>query len=63
MMITDPWLHGLLNPSKGIEYAVQTFFIAFVCASSKWLINRRKVAASAMQPLAARRPVDEAETA
>jgi YjbE family integral membrane protein len=63
MMITDPWVRGLLNPSEGIEYAIQAFFIAFVCVSSKWMINRRKVAASVMQPLVTRRAVDEAETA
>ena len=42
MMITDPWVHGLLNPSKWTEYAVKAFFVVFVCALSKWLINRRK---------------------
>ena len=63
MMITDPWLHGLLNPSKGIEYAVEAFFIAFVCVSSKWLINRRKVAASASQPLGEMRGPGESEAA
>jgi predicted tellurium resistance membrane protein TerC len=63
MMITDPWVRGLLNPSEGIEYAIQAFFIAFVCVSGKWMINRRKVAASVMQPLVTRRAVDEAETA
>jgi len=63
MMITDPWVHGLLNPSKGIEYTVQAFFIVFVCVSSKWLVKRRNAAASAMQPLATSKPVGEAETA
>lgn len=51
MMITDPWVQGLLNPSKGIEYAVQGFFIAFVCLSSKWLLRRRRAGAPAVQPV------------
>ncbi|HOI94205.1 MAG TPA: TerC family protein [Syntrophobacter fumaroxidans] len=42
MMITDPWVHGLLNPSKWTEYAAMAFFVVFVCALSKWLIDRRK---------------------
>ena len=51
MMITDPWVQGLLNPSKGIEYSVQAFFILFVCVSSKWLVRRRNAAAPAVQPV------------
>jgi YjbE family integral membrane protein len=42
MMITDPWVKGLLNPPKWAEYAAMTFFIFFVCAVSKWLINSRR---------------------
>jgi len=63
MMITDPWLHGLLNPSKGIEYAVQAFFIVFVCGSSKWLVKRRNAAAPAVQPAALARAVGQNEGA
>jgi YjbE family integral membrane protein len=44
MMITDPWVHGLLNPPKWVEYAVMVFFVAFVCGLSKWIANRRKAA-------------------
>ena len=42
MMITDPWIHGLLNPPKWMEYAVMAFFVAFVCGLGKWIANRRK---------------------
>lgn len=45
MMITDPWVQGLLIPSKAIEYSVQVFFIIFVCLSSKWLFKRRNAVA------------------
>jgi YjbE family integral membrane protein len=44
MMITDPWVHRLLNPPKWVEYAVMVFFVAFVCGLSKWIANRRKPA-------------------
>jgi predicted tellurium resistance membrane protein TerC len=40
MMITDPWVRGLLNPPTGVEYAVMVFFVVFVCALSKWIANR-----------------------
>jgi YjbE family integral membrane protein len=63
MMITDPWLHGLLNPSKGIEYSVQAFFIVFVCVSGKWLVKHRNAAAPAAQPIALARAVGQDETA
>jgi YjbE family integral membrane protein len=42
MMITDPWVHGLLSPPKWVEYAVMAFFVVFVCVLSKWIANRRK---------------------
>ena len=42
MMISDPWVHSILSPSKGAEYAVQAFFVLFVCGLSKWIVNRRK---------------------
>jgi YjbE family integral membrane protein len=40
MMITDPWVHGLLNPPKWVEYASMAFFVAFVCVLSKILLDR-----------------------
>ncbi len=52
MMITDPWVHGLLNPPKWVEYAVMVFFVLFVCGLSKLLLNRRKTAISIEQPAA-----------
>lgn len=51
MMISDPWVQGLLNPSKGIEYSVQASFVVFVCAVSKWLVVRRNAATLAVQPV------------
>jgi YjbE family integral membrane protein len=44
MMITDPWVRGLLNPPKWVEYAVMVFFVALVCGLSKLIANRRKTA-------------------
>ncbi len=42
MMITDPWVHSMLNPPKWIVYAVMLLFVIFVCVLSKWVLNRRK---------------------
>ena len=42
MIITDPWVRGLLNPPKWVEYVVMAFFVVFVCGLSKWIANRRK---------------------
>ncbi|MBA4422215.1 MAG: tellurium resistance protein TerC [Syntrophus sp. (in: bacteria)] len=44
MMITDPWVRGLLSPPKWVEYAVMVFFVLFICALSKWILDRRKAA-------------------
>ncbi len=52
MMITDPWVHSLLNPPKWVEYAVMVFFVAFVCILSKWIANRRKGAVCTTEPAA-----------
>jgi hypothetical protein len=50
MMITDPWVYGLLNPPKWFEYAVMVFFVVFVCGLSKWIASRRKSAACSAEP-------------
>ncbi|TSA47520.1 MAG: TerC family protein [Deltaproteobacteria bacterium] len=50
MMITDPWVHGLLNPPKWVEYAVMVFFVAFVCGLSKWIAIHRKAATCSAEP-------------
>jgi YjbE family integral membrane protein len=52
MMITDPWVQGLLSPPKWMEYAVMAFFVVFVCALSKLMLNRRKTADSIGQAVA-----------
>ena len=51
MMITDPWVYGLLNPPKWVEYAVMVFFVAFVCGLSKWIAIRRKAATCSAEPV------------
>ena len=63
MMITDPWVQGLLSPSKEVEYAVQVFFVLFVCLSSKWLIKRRSAVTAALQPVVLARPAGQNEGA
>jgi YjbE family integral membrane protein len=50
MMITDPWVRGLLNPPKWVEYAVMAFFVVFVCGLSKWIASRRKAAVCSAEP-------------
>ncbi|TSA44977.1 MAG: TerC family protein, partial [Deltaproteobacteria bacterium] len=50
MMITDPWVHGLLNPPKWFEYVVMAFFVVFVCGLSKWIANRHKAATCSVDP-------------
>ncbi len=42
MMITDPWVHGLLQPPGWAVYAVEAFFILFVCALAKILLAGRE---------------------
>jgi YjbE family integral membrane protein len=50
MMITDPWVNGLLNPPKWSEYAAMAFFVFFVCAVSKWMVDGRRRKAAFGQP-------------
>ena len=52
MMITDPWVNGLLNPPKWSEYATMAFFVFLVCAVSKWMIDGRRRKAAFGQPAA-----------
>ncbi len=46
MMITDPFVHGLLHPAKWTEYAVEAFFavgvIAFAKLWMKWKMKRQE---------------------
>ncbi|MEW6718974.1 MAG: TerC family protein [Thermodesulfobacteriota bacterium] len=54
MMITDPWVKGLIDPPKWAEYASMAFFVAFVVLLSKWIVaNRRSKAAPEAQPVLA----------
>ncbi len=41
MMITDPWVHGLLQPPTWVVYTVEAFFIVFVCGLAKILLAGR----------------------
>lgn len=52
MMITDPWVHGMLNPPKWIVYAVMALFVVLVCALSKLILKRRKSMVPVAQPAA-----------
>ena len=47
MMITDPFVHNLIHPSKALEYATMIFFVAFVIVVSKLIIKRRVAKAKA----------------
>jgi YjbE family integral membrane protein len=53
MMITDPYIHNLLHPSKMAEYAVMVFFTIGVIALGKGLLYRRKLVAALEEPAAA----------
>lgn len=46
MLITDPWITGLLNPPKWSQYGVMLLGVAFVCLLSKWITQRNRVALS-----------------
>ncbi len=45
MIISDPWVQGLLNPSLAFRYGTEAFFIGFVLLFSRWLGRRRRRAA------------------
>ena len=49
MMVTDPWIQGLLSPPKWVEYAAMAFFVLFICGLSKWILNRR-ISSCAIEP-------------
>jgi YjbE family integral membrane protein len=42
MMITDPYVHNLLHPTKTVEYGVMIFFTVGVVALGRWLLIRRR---------------------
>lgn len=52
MMITDPWVNGLLSPPKWVIYSVMVFFVILVCGLSKLILNRRKPMISIPQSIA-----------
>jgi YjbE family integral membrane protein len=47
MMISDPFIHNLIHPSKAMEYATMIFCVAFVVVVSKWIIKRAVAKAKA----------------
>lgn len=51
MMITDPYVQSLLNPSVAVRYGVMIFFTIGVIALGRFLVLRRKKEeAAALQP-------------
>ena len=42
MIITDPWVHGLVNPSRIVEYVVQALFTTGVVAAGMLILRRRE---------------------
>jgi YjbE family integral membrane protein len=52
MMITDPWVNGLLNPPSWVTHGVEAFFVVFVCVFSKWVIKSRRRKPAFEQPAA-----------
>lgn len=53
MMITDPYVHNLLHPTKAVEYAVMVFFTVGVIALGRWLLMRRRATAPLEEPAGA----------
>lgn len=47
MMITDPFIHDLIHPTKVMEYASMIFFVAAVVVVSKLIIKRKVAKAKA----------------
>ncbi len=47
MMITDPFIHNLIHPTKAMEYASMVFFVAVVVVGSKLIIKRKVTKARA----------------
>jgi YjbE family integral membrane protein len=52
MMITDPWIKEVLQPSQPVMYATEIFFVIFVCVLAKLLTRRRAAVAPALVPAA-----------
>ena len=50
MLITDPWVHDLLQPSQLVVYATEIFFVAFVCVLAKILLRRRNSGGPSLTP-------------
>ena len=61
MMITDPYVHGLLHPSKAVEYAVMVVFAAGVILVGRLIVlaQRRKAALDEPDPEVVPVPVKE----
>lgn len=61
MMITDPYVHGLLHPSKVVEYAVMAVFAAGVIIVGRLIVlsQRRKAAFDEPDPEPVPVPVKE----
>jgi predicted tellurium resistance membrane protein TerC len=56
MMITDPWIHGLLQPPTLVAYSVEAFFVIFVCGLAKILMQRQAPRGLAVASIVEREP-------
>jgi YjbE family integral membrane protein len=56
MMITDPFIEGLLHPGKPLEYGVMIFFVIFVLGGAKLILKRRKAKAAKEKGMTAAAP-------
>ena len=52
MMITDPYVHNLLHPTKAVEYGVMILFTVGVVALGRLLLVRRRQIAALEKPIA-----------
>ena len=50
MMITDPWVHGILQSPAWVVYVVEAVGVAFVCVLAKLLLGRPQTAGETLVP-------------
>jgi YjbE family integral membrane protein len=50
MMITDPWVHGILQSPAWVVYVVEATGVVFVCALARLLLRRRQAASETLAP-------------
>jgi YjbE family integral membrane protein len=57
MMITDPWIAGILRTPSWTVYVVEAIGIVFVCALAKMLISRRQAVSGELAPAMEGEPI------